>query len=238
MNKKQELQDFLDVAFGRKAPPAGEAAAARRSRKPPTVKRSKVLAAAAREKKALDAEILDLEKKANLLRRRQSVLARQLTRGIEDFGVVPRKANQVVMAVEEHRAAKRWNGDAKVIDAERVGEIFPELKTTEDHLNLTVFTEMVRGTGSVKARKALAAFRQLLYAMERKAGTKFVEKVGDGAVDLTRYAQYKEDGRITPKQAEIFEHIEGPLEVKKIPVTCSRCGAIKDSAICRECGCK
>lgn len=218
MNKKQELQHFLDVAMGRVKLPPGPAAQARAERRPPGPRTQGKLSAAAREKQAIDQMIREQEQELASLRKRQTTLARQLTGGIEAFGVVSDKTpDQVVVSSSQFKAQKKWNGEGRLIDAVRVREIFPELCTSDAIVNLTILSEVVMNAGIPHSHKLLARFKKLIKKIENKIGAQIVEKQDDGGIDLGRYASYKRLGKITPAQAEIFEHIEGPLKVSRLP---------------------
>jgi hypothetical protein len=214
--KKQELKEFMDRAFGRTKQAPGPAAQVRAKRKPPGADKRGQYSAAALEKQAIDEMILEQEQQLAALRKRQTALARQLTAGIEKFGVVPESdPDRVVLESTGFQAQKRWNGGGRVIDSERVGEVFPELRTSEEIVNLTILSEVVLNANIPRSKPLLSKFKKLIHHIESKIGAQLVEKQGDGGIDLSRYAAYKQSGRITPKQAEVFEHIEGPLKVTK-----------------------
>lgn len=123
-----------------------------------------------------------------------------------------------------------WNDRGGSIDTEKVVEAYPELADPGTKtLDLTklekVINEFDLPPGVATYFKKL---EKIVEQVEAVTGQKVTEKTDLGLLDMEKYRDYKEEGKITPEEVAEFEQKDGNYSFKSYKLTdkprCSCCG--------------
>lgn len=142
----------------------------------------------------------------------------------------PGKAKDLIFYADPFKGELSWSRDGGAIDTEKVAEKFPELiDPALETLNLSQLEAVLQTYEVPESTKALVTkFRAIVMQLQKATELPLIEMKDDRLLDIEKYEQYKQNGKITPKQVEDFESNEGhySLRVHKLSKAsrCSSCG--------------